>query len=812
MGDDKQLKKHWKIYIIHHTHTDIGYTDPQEVIEERQIDFIRQAVEISEAIGHGRKKEWAGFKWVCESFWGVEKFWDQASDDMKKRFLAAVSSGDVEITGNYLNLNETIDDETLRFFLGKAQQFSGKCNKTIDCAMTADINGFSWGYAQALYDAGIRNFYTCIHTHHGMFPLFHKQIPFYWETSGGDKLLVWNGDHYMLGNDLGIAPGAISSYMIRDELDVLEEDQFQVAEKRIFRYLQELEKEEYPFDFIPINVSGLLTDNAPPNGEIMDFVNAWNQRNGAMVSAEMSTLEHFFECVRNSDVEIPTYKGDWPDWWSEGQGASYEYTKVMRQAQRTLAMIEKLDPQAEILGREWLDHIYENIMMYAEHTFSYSSSMEEPWADMVKLISNQKYMYAVKANQLCNQALGRLKKELGEVELRADMPKTYMAVNPYESEYTTIYTVYMEPWKIDVLGGTFHVVDVETNEMLPYQIQHVARGVEIKVEITLRPKEKRIFSIVMEERKVCRTIVNDYLIGADGVADIKRGAEFSGFDHSMVETERVKIKWTYPEGIVSWYDKTLKRELLCADRHFAALTPVYEITPISHDENICSVRRKMGRNRKGENVRRYQGRLRKVKILNRGPIFTETEFTYDLEGTEYYVMILKMYHHISRVDVTIRMNKKSVWEPENLYISMPFEIPDGQLWIDKIGTMLRPGIDQLPGTNVDFYCIQNGLGYIGNQEWIAITTPDVPLIQLGSLEYEERALCEGEELSRQPLYSWALNNFWETNFDASTGGFHQIQYSILTGNTKTNPHELKGKMEEINAIPICIRGDFESVN
>ena len=53
MREYETLKKKWKIYVIHQTHTDIGYTDGQEIITARQIDFIRQAVEISEAIASG---------------------------------------------------------------------------------------------------------------------------------------------------------------------------------------------------------------------------------------------------------------------------------------------------------------------------------------------------------------------------------------------------------------------------------------------------------------------------------------------------------------------------------------------------------------------------------------------------------------------------------------------------------------------------------------------------------------------------------------------------------------------------------------
>ncbi len=70
----KDLNRKWEIYVIQHTHTDIGYTERQEVIEAFQIDYIKQAIEISEAIYEGDKKEWEGFRWTCETFWAVEKF------------------------------------------------------------------------------------------------------------------------------------------------------------------------------------------------------------------------------------------------------------------------------------------------------------------------------------------------------------------------------------------------------------------------------------------------------------------------------------------------------------------------------------------------------------------------------------------------------------------------------------------------------------------------------------------------------------------------------------------------------------------
>ncbi|MFR6590058.1 MAG: hypothetical protein ACLURV_07970 [Gallintestinimicrobium sp.] len=51
---------------------------------------------------------------------------------------------------------------------------------------------------------GVEFLYTNIHTHHGMYPLYQNQKPYFWENEDGKRLLVWSGEHYNLGNALGI--------------------------------------------------------------------------------------------------------------------------------------------------------------------------------------------------------------------------------------------------------------------------------------------------------------------------------------------------------------------------------------------------------------------------------------------------------------------------------------------------------------------------------------------------------------------------------------------------------------------------------
>ena len=63
---------------------------------------------------------------------------------------------------------------------------------------------------------------------------------------------------------------------------------------------------------------------------------------------------------------------------------------------------------------------------------------------------------------------------------------------------------------------------------------------------------------------------------------------------------------------------------------------------------------------------------------------------------------------------------------------------------------------------------------------VVIATPDVPLITMGDIRAHEIILC-GEDGADNidDVYSWVMNNFWETNFKVSLGGFHQFRYSLI---------------------------------
>ena len=47
----------------------------------------------------------------------------------------------------------------------------------------------------------------------------------------------------------------------------------------------------------------------------------------------------------------------------------------------------------------------------------------------------------------------------------------------------------------------------------------------------------------------------------------------------------------------------------------------------------------------------------------------------------------------------------------------------------------------------------------------------------------ERLLAGDPRLDDDPAhpYAWLSNNFWETNFDAELGGFHEFRFAVIAG-------------------------------
>jgi len=245
------------------------------------------------------------------------------------------------------------------------------------------------------------------------------------------------------------------------------------------------------------------------------------------------------------------------------------------------------------------------------------------------------------------------------------------------------------------------------------------------------------------------------------------------------------LRWNLPEGITELIDRKTNNNLLACSGQHTLFGPVYIkglVDDPADEMQMFRQRNAMGRNRNPERSERDAGRLQSVKLLDQGDLFADVEFSFTVVGCEFYKVILRFFANDARIEASVRLHKKSVWEVENLYVGLPFALDErnATLWLEKSGAWMRPYVDQLPDTLTDYYCLQDGFVITGPNRGMAVACLDAPLLQLGPLDHGVRKLSGHPELKNHvpKLYSWVMNNIWEVNFDPNLGGFHEFSYSL----------------------------------
>ncbi len=400
------------VYVVHHSHTDIGYTDLQERVIAIQVNYIKTVLSMM------RQPEYADFRWNCETLYCVEEFWKQASEDDRADFARFVKEGKIGISANYLNFNDLVNADVFGKRLAKWQDKLQPFGTKIHTAMAADVNGFSMGYRDAMIENGVEFFFTNVHCHHGMYPLYQNQNAFFWENASGQRLLVWNGEHYNLGNVLGLQPNHAVNWMMRNRLGEDADAGTSFSDQlhtNLDKYLTECETEGYSYDFIVTAVSGVFSDNAPPSAEIMETIRAYNEKYGQEVRVEMVSLQELYAAIAPKLTDAPVYRGDWTDWWANGVGSTPYAVKHYKDADHRWQLANRLDPDAEARYPALSETVQDNLMLYAEHTWGHSSTITNPYDTMVLNLDMRKNSYASKAHEAASLMLCSIAEKKGDM-------------------------------------------------------------------------------------------------------------------------------------------------------------------------------------------------------------------------------------------------------------------------------------------------------------------------------------------------------------------------------------------------------------
>jgi alpha-mannosidase len=743
-----------KVYFFQHTHTDIGYTHPQQEIVEEQAANIARALEYCRRTDDYPLE--ARFAWTVETGWTLARFWEQADEAQRAMFAAYAQAGRVQITASYFHMTQLATPELLIRSLEPTLAIASACGVTVDTAMSSDINGINWFYVHLLAQAGVRYVNTAVNKTRGGSPIPDERPGgFWWEGPTGDRLLVWNNEVYMQGNWALSFPEAPSFAGLE-------------------RYLKSLEECGYPYDTVIIPLQGFVIDNSAPNMAACDMVLDFNRQAGRTLCRFVTLGEAMRDVEARYGDHIPVRRGAWPDWWDDGIGSSAFETGLARFAAGDLLGAEKAAALATAMGapdpfpRGELERLRENLLHYYEHTWGWWRSVEDPHSLESRALGHRKIGYAEDAaldgRRYRERAVRALAQwtappatgpSAGQIMLfnplgwprRERIQWKARWQNPAENPPTAMRVIdpdgreILADNRIERYSGHLRAycdlwvcfeADVPALGYAIYRLEDTGQTVLPPAESTSRAIENQFYRVEMDGSGRVRSIV-DKELDRELVAKGPWGM-------GQLVYERI----TSPGGRA---DLVVQNPL---SFDFAPHRAAVAVT-VPDDGEVRTIRDSLG-----------------VSLVcrSRMPRFPSI------------VQEVRLDDGAKRIDFITRLVKEEVAEAEALYAAFPFAVQPDAVRCDVSGGEFVPGREQIPGSATDWYNVRHGVQLRADGVALTLLCADAPLVEFG--EMKTGRTPSPPVLDNGLVFSYILNNHWFTNFFARQSGELTLRYRLLT--------------------------------
>ena len=242
------------------------------------------------------------------------------------------------------------------------------------------------------------------------------------------------------------------------------------------------------------------------------------------------------------------------------------------------------------------------------------------------------------------------------------------------------------------------------------------------------------------------------------------------------------------------YDKDLNKQLVTPDAEWEMGEFIYEIIDSRHP---------MEQYRAPQFLRRRPEKMRFEKY-EKGDVWDTYRFRGEtVAGREPNNLMVefRVFNVTKKIEVVYRLRKKAVTDPEAVYIAFPFEVEGGKIHLDVPGGSIEAGVDQIPGSSNDWYTVQNFATARNGESQVVMGSQEIPLMQFGAINtgrYKAGAVPQSTN-----MYSWPMNNYWVTNFNADQMG--EMQWSYFINSSKDNSIEYATKFAWENRIPFLTR-------
>jgi len=714
--------RHWELWLLAHSHNDIGYTHVQTEVERKQWQYLDEAVALARRTADYPPE--ARFKWNVEVMWAVDSYLKQATPEQRREFVEAVRRGSIGLDALYGNeLTALCRPEELFRLVDCARRVSGQYDLKVDSAMISDVPGYTWGIVPALAQTGVRYFSIGPnHCHRIGYTLADwGDRPFWWVSpSGEERVLCWMA-------------GKAYSWFHNGRLGSVEN----VRPESLLEYLNELEAGDYPYDMVQVRYS-IGGDNGPPDPDLPEFVKHWNEQYAWPKLVIATTGELMREFDRRYGAKLPEVRGDFTPYWEDGAGSSARETAMTRSAAERLVQAEALWAMLDPKGYPDADFYaaWRNAILYNEHTWGAHCSISQPDSEFTLSQWKIKQQFATDADA---QSRKLLSAALARRRGGGKKDENVAAIDVYNTCSWPRTDLVVLPLEMKLPGDAVKAPD---GRAVPSQ--RLATG-----------------QLAFLARDVPPLGAGRFLLGP-GAAHAAGSATAEG---PTLANQAVRVAVDPKTGAIAELRRSGAEVNLAARPGGPGLN------------HYCYV---AGRDPKGP----QPAGPAKITVADRGPLVASLVVESDAPGCRRLVRRLRVIDGAERVDLVNVVDKEQVRTPESVHFGFAPNVPGGVMRMDIPWAVIRPGEDQLPGACKNYFTVGRWVDVSGNAFGLTCATVDAPLVEVGAISVDvphpvgttEGWICHLEPT--QTFYSYVMNNYWETNYKASQQGPTPFRYSL----------------------------------
>jgi hypothetical protein len=711
-----QPPRPWELWFLPHSHNDIGYTHVQTEVEQKQWQYLEDAIELARATQD--YPEAARFRWNTEVLWAVDSYLKQASPEKRDALIDAVRRGWVGLDALYGNeLTALCSPEELFRLTGFARRVASEHDFTIDSAMISDVPGYTWGIVPTLAHSGVKYFSIGPnHIHRIGYTLdAWGDRPFYWKSpSGRHRILCWMAGHAYSWFHPGLL-GAIKN----------------VKPESLLSYLDQLEKQEYPYDMVQVRYS-VGGDNGPPDPDLPEFVKDWNARFLWPKLRIATTGEMMREFERRYREQIPEARGDFTPYWEDGAASSARETSLVRNAAERLVQAETLWAMLRFPDScsQAFDDAWRNVLLYNEHTWGAHCSISRPDSDFTLSQWAIKQAFARDASRQAAELLDRALPDFPDDNAPISAIDVFNTCSWSRSDLVTLdASMKLAGQRITTAVGK------------PVLTQQLSNG-----------------DVVFWAADVPPLGATRFLL-SPGLPTREGSAAVNG---DTLTTDEMEVRIDEKTGDII--------RLVCSDAG----------VDLARDgARLNTYRYVAGRDPQAP----LAVKSSEIRVVDRGPLMASLAVDSKAPGCRKLTREVRIIHGAGRVDLINTVDKEDIRDAESVHFGFEPKIPAGVMRVEIPWAIIQPERDQLPGACKNYLTMGRWVDVANEEYGLTWASVDAPLIEIGGIHVDvpHPLKTEGwiDHLApTQVFYSYVMNNYWETNYKASQEGPTTFRYSV----------------------------------